>query len=1068
MRSRLAVWTLGALVCAGGLAFLHPDASARPSEQRHELSTSEPFPDIVHIAPAAKPRTAAVDTIWIATWEHDVGGACSEDGWEHTDSHVLATGTVYWRVDGDFDGLGSVQGDAAVLGYTDEVCFAEPNGYDNVWYQAIRMEYSGAATLSFDYVLDSEGGFDFLQVEVDSACAAADRVDKNVNPVDVPSNYRTNLFSDSGENKTGSVSALVLTDFGTGMHCVYIAFFSDGAFAPSDGLFSTTIGAALVVDGVVVEDASGTRSEDFADGTLDIGTFVEIQASEPFGEWGRTYDHITDNDACTENTTCALLWTDDKTPTIANDPSMAFAPGGYVIRNWLENTMISPWVSLASTPGAQSTRIQFRRFPGNFFSTSRMTANWSVRSRKKVDGIDCVSGWGHAFQNNSLSLFSWLIPSGGNPPNSGYDMSSDFDPSAEYIQVRHRVSDWQFRVGAGPPARHIPGPGPFVDATRVGRIFLSGPVIDEGIDARSQAQDAFPTEIHPGITSGTGEHHRPTTDRFGATAFSRGTELGINYTSPNLITGDSITIEVQDVRGTGGITSVEWFGAIAAGPHAGKAPPPYSVGGDGFFTVIADSSRNPSSGQVIDDFFFVDLDDDYFRGGDVLHYFWLATDAGGGTSSLPLGLTSVPATRGEAEIATGGLFEVSFLPTIDWDAGFLGRIDADPHGKLEPTEQELQASSQAACILYVNRVNARRRSLQRTSFTYTLDMLGYGDAYDVYDHSGMGNTNNHLGGRATVEQAQGYSLIVYDAGAAGPSGTIMPEGNDLDVEKVDQASWFRSWLQQAALGEAGRATLWVLGSDVLQEKPNNPLYTSDMGVMLETTGQALDVNPEVEGVTSFAFLGSGTACDVEYSGDVFTLNGGCPVVRDYDGLGDLGSAVVTHRFRSPQQGVLAEATIVMNTDAVGRWNTIFQSHPWFDIVEPGSVPGSPQSEELLLSKTLQCVLPLDCAAGDPTDVRERSSAPPRTVLHANAPNPFNPTTTIRFDLAQDAHVRLRIFDVSGRLVRTLVDAPRRAGFDQRVLWNGMDDGGRRVPSGVYVSRLEVGNRVATRKMVLMQ
>jgi hypothetical protein len=112
---------------------------------------------------------------------------------------------------------------------------------------------------------------------------------------------------------------------------------------------------------------------------------------------------------------------------------------------------------------------------------------------------------------------------------------------------------------------------------------------------------------------------------------------------------------------------------------------------------------------------------------------------------------------------------------------------------------------------------------------YTLDVLGYRGHYDAYDHSGMGNTNNHLGGRATIEQARGYSLIVYDAGNAAPGRPILPEGFDQDMEKVDQAGWFRSWLAQAGAGGPGFATLWIIGSDALEEKPANPCTGTTWG-----------------------------------------------------------------------------------------------------------------------------------------------------------------------------------------------------------------------------------------------
>jgi hypothetical protein len=91
-----------------------------------------------------------------------------------------------------------------------------------------------------------------------------------------------------------------------------------------------------------------------------------------------------------------------------------------------------------------------------------------------------------------------------------------------------------------------------------------------------------------------------------------------------------------------------------------------------------------------------------------------------------------------------------------------------------------------------------------------------------------------------------------------------------------------------------------------------------------------------------------------------------------------------------------------------------------------------------------------------------------TALHQNVPNPFNPTTTIRFDVPKDgAHVTLTVHDVSGRLVRTLVDTHRGAG-QWSVQWSGDDDRGVRVASGVYFYQMRAGSFVQTRKMVLLK
>ncbi len=92
---------------------------------------------------------------------------------------------------------------------------------------------------------------------------------------------------------------------------------------------------------------------------------------------------------------------------------------------------------------------------------------------------------------------------------------------------------------------------------------------------------------------------------------------------------------------------------------------------------------------------------------------------------------------------------------------------------------------------------------------------------------------------------------------------------------------------------------------------------------------------------------------------------------------------------------------------------------------------------------------------------------PRFALHANRPNPFNPRTTIAFELRQEQRARLDIYDVSGRHVSTLVNRRLEPG-PHRVNWNGEDESGRAVASGVYLYRLQAGAHIATRRMLLLR
>jgi hypothetical protein len=95
------------------------------------------------------------------------------------------------------------------------------------------------------------------------------------------------------------------------------------------------------------------------------------------------------------------------------------------------------------------------------------------------------------------------------------------------------------------------------------------------------------------------------------------------------------------------------------------------------------------------------------------------------------------------------------------------------------------------------------------------------------------------------------------------------------------------------------------------------------------------------------------------------------------------------------------------------------------------------------------------------------TAPSTTALHQNFPNPFNPTTTIAFALSEDTDVSLLVYDVGGAVVRRLVSSNLPAG-NYTSSWDGTDDAGHRVASGIYFYRLTAGDFKSTRKMVLLK
>jgi hypothetical protein len=94
------------------------------------------------------------------------------------------------------------------------------------------------------------------------------------------------------------------------------------------------------------------------------------------------------------------------------------------------------------------------------------------------------------------------------------------------------------------------------------------------------------------------------------------------------------------------------------------------------------------------------------------------------------------------------------------------------------------------------------------------------------------------------------------------------------------------------------------------------------------------------------------------------------------------------------------------------------------------------------------------------------SIPESYALYQNYPNPFHPSTEIRFQLPHNGHVRLEVFNLLGQKVATLVDGERQAG-ENTISWNGTSDDGRALAGGVYFYRLQTGAFSATKKLIYL-
>ena len=98
---------------------------------------------------------------------------------------------------------------------------------------------------------------------------------------------------------------------------------------------------------------------------------------------------------------------------------------------------------------------------------------------------------------------------------------------------------------------------------------------------------------------------------------------------------------------------------------------------------------------------------------------------------------------------------------------------------------------------------------------------------------------------------------------------------------------------------------------------------------------------------------------------------------------------------------------------------------------------------------------------------DKDVIPLQYVLHQNYPNPFNPITTLRYDLPENSYVNVTVYDMLGREIRTLVNTTQDAGF-KSVRWDATNNQGNPVSAGVYLYKIQAGEFVQTKKMVLLK
>jgi hypothetical protein len=192
----------------------------------------------------------------------------------------------------------------------------------------------------------------------------------------------------------------------------------------------------------------------------------------------------------------------------------------------------------------------------------------------------------------------------------------------------------------------------------------------------------------------------------------------------------------------------------------------------------------------------------------------------------------------------------------------------------------------------------------------------------------------------------------------------------------------------------------------------------------------------------------------------FYAYGGCFAINDFDAITAAGQARIAHRYNNASTGPAAGVS-QWTPNAAPDTARFYLAGFGYNFVRDNDADGKPDYwphlEEII--RWFQNV------PGQPVGIDPVAFV---NKLEGNYPNPFNPTTTIKYGIAERGHVTLKIYNAAGQLVRTLIDEEQAPQAGLSKVWNGMNERGQPVASGVYFYQLTAKNFSQTKKMVLLK
>ena len=998
--------------------------------------------------------SAAATTLILASYKFDSGATCTVQGWTTVD---LTTQTGdYWHVD-DFapsNSLGTipaglvsylgisfnpVQGAKSMwmgqrippVGPIDFIhCgYVALPGYGNGWNQAFCskdcLTVAGGATTNLDIAFkikfDTEPSYDATGLEYTTDCSG------DVGWTEI----------DGGNPEwTGADSISVSGSYpvGPGPVKVRLHFTADTAWSNQDGFFP---GFGVAVDSLSWETKP---VEDFEGEAIGAHAGEDWQSCNTpgFGNYLALFKKTTGanyEDPCTDNLSC--YWaaingsTEFYTCGVPPQPAQRVVPHVNARGEYISNEIWSPVIPFGGT----GTDFHLRYTVYQDLPLDNLIFHvWHVRT---IGASGCPGVWKDRNFVHFADTKDWAVVD--QVVGSKLDTATGVAMQAA-LGVIDMCAWWCGVFGTG--ACH--SPAPYFDQVKVLRVAITGPQWD--VRTIDTFQDTFSDN---GTITGTARINsaldiKPTS----SPSFTPGDSAIVYFlVDPNYIVGAGTNasglLNDPNISTFAGRhkTKKQAYMFVTVWPQGqpGKSGEPLSEGPGGQAnrypfagTQVIDgvtwtrirmdftytgTSTNPGIGDGFDPFvqnrFNVDINDNLFTPGDTIYYFYGATSAGGTT-----------------------YYSTEYGPTTD--------ITAVAANAMEVTILPAGGFNRGGQILYVDGADGTG---VETYYIGPFMQLGLNYLIDKYDVRGPSSgVSNRPAGRVTDVQVQlndCYQAILWDCGSL---PVTLGDGSG-DPEKTDDYALLNTFLGN--LTNIGG--VYLMGDDVPEALIG---YAGFGAVTFRSTYMPFTLindnhrlSPTLFPISPTIKFWPGRAFN-----DDFVAFGGCPALNDFDVMGASGTSQVQMSYVTASS---PNGAVIGNINGNAR------------VLLAGFSLANVRDNELdgLMDRTYHLGRALQflnqqfhVGAGD---------NPARSSLSQNYPNPFNPTTTIAFSLAAKGHVRLNVYNVSGQLVRTLANETRDSGA-YSLTWDGRDQAGSPVSSGVYFYKLVSGSFSQTKKMVLLK